>query len=150
MKAVQMICNRNCTLRTTYGSIAFEKDVPRSVSPQMVEAALGIGVLACDPDETLFEPEKDAPEPLDPGSRKAAITIAIEKIYARNDADDFTTGATPKNVAVCREAGFGKIGNHEIKAILDSRNTKALEARMAEDKARSAPVAEIDPPDDEC
>lgn len=156
MKAVRMICNRNCSLRTTYGSVQFEKDVERLVAPQMVEAALAIGVIAVDPNEPSFKKEAEDPEPMDPGSRNAAITRAIEVIFERNDPDDFTTGASPKTTAVAKQAGIKKVGAHEIKAVLTKRNKAKHEAEMAAKAAASkAPApkavkkAKADPPDDE-
>ena len=155
MKAVMMICNRNCTLRTTYGSLAFEKDVERLVAPQMVPAALAIGVIAVDSNEPVFAKEAKDPEPLDPGSRTEAITLAIEDIFKRNDPDDFTTGAAPKTTAVAKLAGIGKVGAHEIKTILAKRNLAKHEASMAaiatapKAKSKTAKKAKVDPPDDE-
>jgi hypothetical protein len=155
MKAVEMICNRNCYLRTTFGSLEFEKDVSRLVAPQMVEAALAIGILPVDQEQVLFEEDPDDPEPLDPGSRNAAITRAINTIIERNDPDDFTTGDAPKTKAVAKEAGLAKVGAHEIKTVLAKRNKIAYEATLANKKeqakkAQLAKAAKADPPDDEC
>ena len=152
MKAVLMICNRNCFLRTTYGSLQFEKDVERLVAPQMVPAALAIGVIAVDSNEPVFAKEAKDPEPLDPGSRIEAITLAVENIFERNDPDDFTTGAAPKTVAVAKLAGIGKVGAHEVKAVLTKRNEAKHKASMAEltkTKPKAEKKAKVDPPDDE-
>jgi hypothetical protein len=156
MKAVKMICNRNCSLRTTYGSVEFEKDVERLVAPQMVPAALAIGVIAVDSNEPVFAKEADDPEPLDPGSRMEAITFAIEDIFKRNDPDDFTTGSSPKTIAVAKLAGIGKVGAHEIKQVLTKRNEAKHKVSMAEltkgttvKTETAVKKAKADPPDDE-
>lgn len=148
MKAIMMVCNRSFSLRTIFGSIAFKENEPTLVSPQMVEKALSAGVLPCDADEELFEREETEQEPTDPGTRGAAITRAVENIFARNNPDEFTTGSSPKVVAVAKEANLSKIGAHEIKAVLDLRNKHAFEKQMEE---AQNPVVETnnEPPDDE-
>lgn len=148
MKALMMICNRTFTLRTIFGSLAFAKDEPRLVAPQMIPEALQRGVLPVDSDEPLFEKDPEVEEPTDPGSRHAAITRAIENIYDRNDPDEFTTGRAPKTISVAKEAGLAKVGAHEIKAVLDKRNKAAYEADLAAQQKIKA-VSKMDPPDDE-
>jgi hypothetical protein len=152
MKAIMMICNRTFALRTIFGSLAFTKDEPRLVAPQMIPEALQRGVLAVDPDEPLFEKDSKDEEPTDPGSRNAAITRAVENIYARNDPDEFTAGRAPKTIAVAKEAGLAKVGAHEIKAILDIRNNAAYEADLINKRKlkEKAKLEETDPPDNEC
>jgi hypothetical protein len=152
MKAVNMICNRTCTLRTTFGSIAFEKDVARLVAPQLVEAALKIGVLTADPKEKLFEPEKDEEEAHDLGTRNAMITKAVEAIIEENNPDEFTTGSSPKLVAIQKRTGLKKVGSHELKKVLDKRNQAALDAdvkQKQEEHAAKVRASAEDPPDNE-
>ena len=151
MQAVKMICNRTCTLRTTFGSVVFEKDVARLVAPQLVEAALGIGVLPVDSNEKLFEPEADPKEAPDAGTRNAMITKAVEAIIAKNDPDEFTAGAAPKLVSIQKRTGLKKVGSHELKKVLDKRNQAALDVEMAGKKAEQAKAKtpKEDPPDNE-
>lgn len=149
MKAIEMVCNRRFSLRTIFGSITFEKDKPRLVSPQMIEKALAAGVLPCDTEAKLFEQEENEQEPTDPGSRNLAISRAIEAIFKDNDPDEFTTGSSPKVTAVVKRSGLSKVGAHEIKVILDKRNQQAFDKQM--ENLKTNPVAEInnEPPDDE-
>ena len=153
MKAVMMVCtNRSVTLRTSYGSIAFEKDVPRLVAPQMVDKALQIGVLPVDPEEKLFDTPVKENEPIDPGSRMVRIEEAIEDIYERNDPDDFTAGDKPSVKAVQRVSKIPKVSAMDIKTVLDKRNKYALGLREAQERdkqrLKDERKAEADPPDD--
>lgn len=160
MKAVNMICNRNCTLRTTFGSIQFFEDVERLVAPQMVEAALAIGVKLVNPKDDPFEATPaNAQEPTDPGSRLAIITSAVEEMYERNDPNEFTTGSTPKLTDVARISGLTKVSGAEVKKVLTVRNKRIEEAaaeakrldnetKIAKKKAAKAKKNE-DPPDNE-
>ena len=148
--AVMMVCTwGNPTLRTEFGSIAFKKDEPRLVAPHMISFALERGIVPVDKEEKLFEDPKEE-EPISHGSRLKAITEAIERIYERNNPDDFTTGATPKIAAVQKESKVPKVSSAEVKKILVERNER-LEARAAADRKakKEKSVAETEPPDDD-
>jgi len=153
MNALMMVCDRTCFLRTTFGSLKFIKGQERLVAPNMIAAAIAIGVKAVDEDAKIFE-EPEPEVPLDSGSRSTAVAKAIEAIYERNDPDDFTTGSSPKVTAVVKLSGLPKVSAFEIKAYIDARNIK-LEAEAVEnrkkkaaDKAARAAGVE-DPPDDD-
>jgi len=153
MKPTLMVCNRDVTLRTIYGSVAFQKDKPRLVPPSLVAEALHIGVLPVDQDKPLFKEKAKEDEPVDPGTRAVRIGEAIEALYAKNNPDDFTAGASPKLVAVAREAGLPKVGSAEVKTYLEKRNKaafdKAMEQKKAKKKTPAKKAAVAEPPDDD-
>jgi hypothetical protein len=154
MKPTLMVCNRDVTLRTTYGSIMFEENKPRLVPPSMVADALHIGVLPVDQDQALFKEKAKKDEPVDPGTRAVRIGEAIEALYAKNDPDDFTAGASPKLVAVAREAELPKVGSNEVKTYLEKRNKAAFDKAMEQKKAKKKTPAKkkaavAEPPDDD-
>lgn len=150
MKAIMMVANRNFTLRSIFGSQTFEKDVPTLVAPQLIKFALEKGVLPADGEKLVNEKVETEQEPIDGASRGERIADAIELIYKRNNADDFTTGATPKLKAVAKYAGLKKVSSKEVKDILDARNQAALDAELEEKaKAQATKPAAEDPPDND-
>jgi hypothetical protein len=151
MQATMMVCKwGNPDVRTTFGSIKFEKDVPRLVAPHMVTHCLERGITPVDEDAKLFEDSVSPEEPLDVGSRAAAIEKAVEAIIARNDPDEFTAGASPKVQAVAKEANLSKVSASEVKKVLDERNKKLEANAAALRKAKTESKAAVtEPPDDD-
>jgi hypothetical protein len=109
IKTVEMVMNRNFTVRSTLGHmITFEKGVPMPVPELMVRACGEHGATRVDGDD-VFAPPPEAPrqkQAVDPGERLADVRAAIERIIERNDVNDFTAGNSPKTPAVSKEVGY--------------------------------------------
>ena len=109
IKTVEMVMDRNFTVRSTLGyMITFHKGVPMPVPEIMVRTCGEHGARRID-DVDVFAPPPETPRPkqaVDPGERLADVRAAIEKLVEMNDVSDFTAGGTPKTPAVTREAGY--------------------------------------------
>jgi hypothetical protein len=146
-----MVSNRDFTLRTTKGAARFEKDVPRPVSPLLVDEALAVGVIPVDGKDLPANEEPKIPAPVIPSERKKAIEEAIDTMDARAGTkagrEDWTAARRPKVAVVAKLVGF-KVHADEINRIISERNeaknAEMLAAKKNPAKGNSAVTEEPD------
>ncbi len=93
------VSNRDYRLATSFGiAILFKKDTPVYVPPTARKAAMEVGILLVNKDETPFEEEAKADETIDPQGleRDQLIEEALREIKDRNDVDEFNAHGVPK------------------------------------------------------
>jgi len=109
IKTVEMVMDRNYTVRSTLGHmVSFTKGEPIQVPQIMVRSCGEHGARRTDGDD-VFAPPPEAPrqkQAVDPGERLEDVRAAIERIIERNDINDFTAGNSPKTPAVSKEVGY--------------------------------------------
>jgi len=92
-------------------SVAFEKDVPSFVPPNLVAHMLGVGgAFVTDEDDQRFNPNT-APEPVIPTTpvgdeRATQITKMMAAMVERNERDDFTGSGLPSKHVLEKLLGF--------------------------------------------
>lgn len=99
--------NRNFTLRTTSGVIAFAKGVETHVPPHMEREAVAIGAEIVNGQAPSLVPSDNAlPKVPEGADRREQILTAIALIVDRNDAEDFTGSGSPSVKAVSKVLDF--------------------------------------------
>lgn len=103
---MKFVLHRNHVHASTLGlAIEFKKGEPTWVPKEMWPEIVAIGGIP--EDEVVYEQERKAPEvPNDPEVRQALITEAFEKILAKNDREDFTSGGAPHMKTIAKIVGF--------------------------------------------
>ena len=128
IKTVEMVMDRNFTVRSTLGHmISFKKGAPMPVPEIMVRSCGEHGARRTD-EVDVFAPPPEAPrqkQAVDPGERLVDVRAAVERIVERNDVDDFTAGNSPKTTAVSKEVGY-KIDFMEVKKVWQQINEDKL------------------------
>ena len=103
----QYVLNRNYLLRTTAGCVAFEKNVPTWVTPEMQHYAQEIGAERVDgPAIDILGEEKVEPAPMSFDERRDSIFTAFQMLRERNDSKDFTGAGVPSVKAVEKITDF--------------------------------------------
>lgn len=128
-KTVEMIMDRNFTVRSTLGHmITFTNGVPIQVPEIMVRTCGEHGARRTDGADVFAAPAEGPrqKQAVDPGERLSDVRAAVERIVERNDVEDFTAGNSPKTEAVSKEVGY-KIDYMEVKKAWQQFNEDKLD-----------------------
>ena len=112
----QMKLNRKYRLASTTGHVVlFEVNKPTYVPPALVEAAVGVGAVACDEadadelqkmqDAKAAEAAASPPQP-EGTARRAAIDAAMRTLRKKNERGAFMASGRPKPAALRAILGF--------------------------------------------
>lgn len=131
VKTVEMVMDRNYTVRSTLGHIiTFKKGEPTLVVASMVRSCAEVGARRVDGEEAIKPVEEEdvaqAQQAVDPGQRMDDVRAAIDKLVEKNDVDDFTAGGSPKVASVSEVVGY-KIDRTEVARAWKQRNEELAE-----------------------
>lgn len=114
---MKLVMNRNITVRSLSGhAIAFKKDEPVHVPPEMVEECMGKGAVPAE-GEKLPKKEENTkpPEPIGPARKKRIFEI-FEEMETDNKRGEFAASGIPNAKPVKLRFGY-EIDAAEIKQL---------------------------------
>lgn len=115
---MKLVMNRNVTVRSLSGhAIAFKKDVPVHVPPEMVEECMGKGAVPAEGEQMpkRNETKEKPPEPIGP-ARKTRLFEIFEEMETDNKRGEFTAAGLPNTKSVRLRFGY-EIDANEIKQL---------------------------------